>query len=534
MQRTRISDLLLATFLIFNLIPVAPALGADATAGTSGASTERLYGQDRIATSIAASRQGWATSDTVILNELTNYADAISATPFAVQLDAPVLLTPGDKLDSRVIEELKRLKTKRIILLGGNGRLTTSIEKELTGLNYTWERIGGADRYETSALIAQKVTSDSMILVNGDDFPDALSAASYAGIEQIPILLMSNPNFPKSVSNYYQAKKPSQVIVVGGEGVVPDKLLEEQNIPIKVRLGGKDRYETDALLYNYAQKSYTSNQLYLASGEQYPDAMVGTVLAAKNKSALLITTRFEMPASIAPMFNPQKISNMKVFILGGTGVVSGRIQAGIEGKDFNQVLLIGKTVVVDPGHGSPDPGAKGPSGTLEKDNNLAIAQFLGEELKTAGAKVVLSRTDDNSPANTAGTVYTERADLQKRVDIANENNADLFISIHNDSWQTAHGTTTFYSSENPSYSSYKLAQLIQSQLTREIGTQNLGVKDSRLYVLRNNTMPAVLVEVAFISYPTEEKLLADDAFRKKAAHGISQGVLQFIRSEEGL
>jgi N-acetylmuramoyl-L-alanine amidase len=540
MQRVRISSVLLIFFLFFTTYPTAQALGAEETVTTpsserSGAQAIRIYGKDRIATSIAASRQGWPTSEVVILNEYTNYADAISATPLAVQLDAPLLLTAGDKLDSRVIDEFKRLQAKKIILLGGNGRIQTSIENELTGLGYSWERIGGTDRYETSTLIAKKITSKSIILVNGDDFPDALSAASFAGIEQIPILLMSNPSFPQSVSDYYQIKKPEQVIVVGGEGVTPSKLLQEKGISVNVRLGGKDRYETDAQLYAYAQKAYTSDQLYLASGEQYPDAMVGTVLAAKNKAALLITTRGDLPNSIAPLFNPQRILQSTVIILGGTAVVSGKIQAEIEGKDFNQFLLTGKTVVVDPGHGSPDPGAKGPSGTLEKDNTLAIAKFLASELKTSGAKVVLTRLDDSSPAYTPSTEYTQKADLQKRVDIANENNADLFISIHNDSWQTAHGTTTFYSSENPSSdSSYKLGQAIQAQLTHEIGTQNLGVKDSRFYVLRNNTMPAVLVEVAFISHPIEEKLLADESYRLKASKGISKGIFQFIRSQEGI
>ncbi|WP_019850280.1 cell wall-binding repeat-containing protein [Desulfitobacterium sp. PCE1] len=531
MHWKRISFLSLAMVLLLNLFPFT-VFGAEATAESSatGAAALRLYGKDRTATSLAVSQQGWGASDTVILNELNNYADAIAATPLAVQLDAPVLLTYGAHLDPRVKEELKRLKAKKVILLGGNGRLSTTMEKELTELNYEWERIGGADRYETSALIAERVPSDTMIMVNGDDFPDALSAASYAGIKQIPILLMSNPEFPQTVSDYYQKHKPTQVIVVGGDGVVPEQLVKKQNIPITLRLGGEDRYESAAKLYEYAQGSYGSKQLYLASGQHYPDAMVGTVLAAKNNSALLITKSYTLPESIAPIFAPDKIAAMEIFILGGTGVVSGKIQAGLEGKDFTKNLLIGKTVVVDPGHGSPDPGALGPSGSQEKINNLAIAQYLAVELEAAGAKVVLTRSGDNSPAYSPGTTYTERGDLQKRVDIANENNADLFISIHNDSWKTAQGTTTFYSSENPSgSSSYKLAQYIQSELTQKIGTKNLGVKDSRLYVLRNNTMPAVLVEVAFISHPTEEKQLSDNAFRQKAAQGISQGIQAYIR-----
>lgn len=536
MHWKRFSSMLLTVVLSINLSPLT-ALGAEAIAGPSevGATTQRLYGKDRIATSIAVSQQGWTTSNIVILNEKNNYADAIAATPLAVQLDAPVLLTSGGELDARVKEELKRLKPQKIILLGGEGRLSTSIQVELTQLNYDWERIGGQDRYETSTLIAEKMKSDRMILVNGDNFADALSAASYAGIEQTPILLMSNPKFPQSVADYYQKHRPTQVIVVGGDGVVPDQLLAEQNIPITLRLGGKDRYESAAQLYAYAQNAYDSNQIYLASGQQYPDAMVGTVLAAKNQSPLLITKRGGLPDSLQTIFTPEKIASMEITILGGTSVVSGKIQAELEGKDFLKYLLIGKTVVVDPGHGFPDPGAIGPSGSKEKDNNLAIAQFLATELEAIGAKVVLSRTDDYSPAYSPGSQHTQREDLQKRVDIAHENNADLFISIHNDSWKTAHGTTTFYSSSNPSGAlSYRLAQFVEKELTQAIGTKNLGVQDSRLYVTRNTTMPAVLVEVAFISHPTEEKLLKDNAFRQKAAYGISQGIQAYVRYMEGI
>lgn len=519
--------------LIFCTFFPIPALGAEApSAGASTPIVQRISGKDRIATSIAAAQTGWSTADTVILNEYTDYPDAIASTPLAVKFNAPVLLTTGNQLDPRVMDELQHLQPKKVILLGGQGRLQPMIESELTDQHFNWERIGGMDRYETSVLIAEQLNSDSMILVNGDDFPDALSAASFAGIQQIPILLASNPHFPQAIKSFYTSHKPSHVIVVGGEGVLPNPLLLDQGITVETRLGGSDRYETDSKLYQYAQASYTSSSFYLASGEQYPDAMVGTVLAAKNKAPLLITNRASLPDSMKSLFQPSSLVGKSVYILGGTSVVSGRIQALLENKNFAQNLLIGKTIIVDAGHGTPDPGAKGPSGTLEKDNNLAISLDLANLLRSSGANVVLSRPGDSSPA---ASDFSERADLQKRVDVANQNNADLFISIHNDSWSTAQGTTTYYSSDNPSsLNSYRLAQAIQSQLVSTIHTQDHGVKDARFYVLRNNTMPAVLVEVAYISNPVEEKELSDPNFREQAAEGISNGILQYVRSQEGL
>ncbi|AGA68340.1 N-acetylmuramoyl-L-alanine amidase [Desulfitobacterium dichloroeliminans LMG P-21439] len=552
MQRVRFLWFMLIFLLILSFLAPIQVFGAEDTASSS-IPVQRISGKDRIETSIAVAQQGWDIAETVILNEYDNYADALAATPFATQLNAPVLLTRGGDLDPRIRLELERLEAKKVILLGGEGRLSTRIEDQLTEFNYAWERIGGLTRYDTSVLIAQKVDSDSVILVNGDNYPDALSAASYAGIKNIPIILIPNRSLPETVINYYQAHTPAEVMVVGGSSVVPDALLETHGIPVDHRFGGLDRYDTAAQLYAYAKGAFSSNDVYFASGEQYPDAMVGTILAAKNSSALLITKSNALPSPIAQLFDPATSALQGVFILGGTGVISPSVYAVLSSlitpplpkspqeptpqvptpqepiPEEEEPKLAGKTIVVDPGHGFPNPGALGPSGTQEMNNNLAIAKFLALELENAGANVILTRTNDNSPAYDANTTYTQTADLQSRVAIAEKNSADLFVSLHNDSWQTAHGTTTFYASGNPqAASSIKLAQSIQKALTQVVGTDDLGVKDSQFYVLRRTTMPAVLVEVAFISHPTEEMLLADDEFRKKAAHGVARGIFQYF------
>ncbi len=166
---------------------------------------------------------------------------------------------------------------------------------------------------------------------------------------------------------------------------------------------------------------------------------------------------------------------------------------------------------------------------LVQDNTLAIARDSAENLKQVGATVIQTRAGDASPAGT----QVGSSDLKARVDIANASHADLFVSIHNDAATSkdVQGTTTYYSQDNPqSVESLRLAQAIQSSMIETLGTVDHGVREAMFYVIHHTTMPAVLVEVAYISNPTEEKLLADPAFRQKAADGIYKGILAYYAS----
>ncbi|HWQ89563.1 MAG TPA: N-acetylmuramoyl-L-alanine amidase [Desulfitobacteriaceae bacterium] len=259
--------------------------------------TVRLFGQDRVETALSIAQKGWSSAQTVILCEYSDYADSIAATPYAVSLNAPLLLTEGNAIDQRVVNELQRLKPQKVILLGGSGCLKTSIEKELENLSLKWERIGGADRYETSILLARKINSDSLILANGDDFPDALSAAAYAGIQQIPIVLTSRI-LPSSVCRYYQDTQPQHLLVIGGESVVPSQELTKNKLTVETRLGGRDRYETNAKVISYMKDSCKSNDLFLASGITFPDAVAGTVLASRMNAPLLLTEKEDIPSAV--------------------------------------------------------------------------------------------------------------------------------------------------------------------------------------------------------------------------------------------
>ncbi|MCF8009508.1 MAG: N-acetylmuramoyl-L-alanine amidase family protein [Halanaerobiales bacterium] len=173
-------------------------------------------------------------------------------------------------------------------------------------------------------------------------------------------------------------------------------------------------------------------------------------------------------------------------------------------------------IVLDAGHGGFDPGAVG-SNLQEKDVNFKIVKRLESILKSHGFKVLLTRDDDTFIS------------LSQRVQFANNNNARLFISIHNNSSNknTSEGTETFIS-PNKTGDSYLLANSIQNQLVNGLELVNRGVKKENLYVIKYTKMPAVLVEVAFLSNPNEEKLLRDEKFITKTAVSISRGIFDYL------
>ena len=190
--------------------------------------------------------------------------------------------------------------------------------------------------------------------------------------------------------------------------------------------------------------------------------------------------------------------------------------------------LVGKTIVIDPGHGAPDTGAIGPAGTKEKDNNLAISFMLATALKTGGANVIMTRLVDNSPASIN---FNELSDLQFRSTLANNAKADIFVSLHNDSFDNSavSGTSTYYSADNPKAAlSKQLAENVQAELIKALGTSDRGVKEAGFYVIKNTTMPAILVETAFISNAAEEQKLSSNTFRQSAANAIMKGIVTYL------
>ena len=188
--------------------------------------------------------------------------------------------------------------------------------------------------------------------------------------------------------------------------------------------------------------------------------------------------------------------------------------------------LLGKIICLDAGYGGSDPGSIGPSGTMEKDNNLSISLLLRDILESNGATVVMTRDTDR---NVSAPDSSPSEELKARVEIATDANADIFISIHNDSFtsNTAMGTTCFHYGDADSM---KLAAFIQKNLVAELGTKDRSSRFASFYVIRYTKMTAILVEVAFISNPEEEVLLSSTDGRTKIAESIFQGIANYFKA----
>ncbi|KAA3384380.1 N-acetylmuramoyl-L-alanine amidase [Turicibacter sanguinis] len=180
-----------------------------------------------------------------------------------------------------------------------------------------------------------------------------------------------------------------------------------------------------------------------------------------------------------------------------------------------------KLIVIDAGHGDEDPGSS-ISNVDEKDLNLQIALKLKSALEEEGYEVMMTRSDD--------TYLT----LTERAEFANEVEADLFISIHQNSYiddSTVSGIEVYYNESTKTESDEVLAQFIQTELVETTGARDRGIRAyDELVVTRKTEMPACLVELGYMTNKSELSLLQSDAYQYKLVTGMVNGINQFFES----
>lgn len=189
-----------------------------------------------------------------------------------------------------------------------------------------------------------------------------------------------------------------------------------------------------------------------------------------------------------------------------------------------------KLIVIDPGHGGKDPGVV-EGDLIEKEITLPTAKKLATILGQAGAVVTLTRENDTELTDPRGESFAswKREDLNVRVGMANQKKADLFLSIHANSFPSGprqHGAQTF--SQPGAEESKILAKCIQGELVRILGNNHRQARQVDYYVLRKAEMPAVIIEIGFITNPKEGKQLGDSAYQSKVAYAIYAGVVKYF------
>jgi N-acetylmuramoyl-L-alanine amidase len=195
-------------------------------------------------------------------------------------------------------------------------------------------------------------------------------------------------------------------------------------------------------------------------------------------------------------------------------------------------MVSGRKVVIDPGHGGGDPGAKSSSGVVEKHLNLDVALRLKKYLSRVGVYCIMIRETDRDYFG-SGDSYgnKKRRDLNHRIEMANQSKADIFLSIHANSFpQTIyHGAQTFYNPNNPE--SKRLAETIQEQMVNSLGPNHRKARKGDYRVLELTQMPGVIIEIGFLSNPEEARLLATEQYREQLAQAIYHGLIQYFRTQ---
>ncbi|NLT93927.1 MAG: N-acetylmuramoyl-L-alanine amidase CwlD [Clostridia bacterium] len=197
-------------------------------------------------------------------------------------------------------------------------------------------------------------------------------------------------------------------------------------------------------------------------------------------------------------------------------------------------VVSGKRVVIDPGHGGIFPG-KVNKNIKEKDINLEISKKLADFFSQSGAMVIMTRNTDTDlvDPNVNGSLLSrQRSDLQKRVELAKEYDADLFISIHCNSTpsQVWSGAQTFYDPENKE--SEALAKSIQREIIEQLkNTKRQALVRRDTFLFENLEIPVVIIECGFLSNPKEAELLQQEEYQYRLAYAIYSGVVKYLANE---
>lgn len=204
----------------------------------------------------------------------------------------------------------------------------------------------------------------------------------------------------------------------------------------------------------------------------------------------------------------------------------GIVSFNLVGAKPNDLVLLGKVIYLDPGHGGLDPGAMYKK-TKEKDINLSISEKLQFKLEKMGAIVYLTRYGDYDLAANH-TSNRKRSDLSRRGNVINRSKCDLYLSIHlnaeiSSSW---HGAQAFYDDINPN--NKQIAEIMQQEFKNNLYSKRKYKKINNIYLNKRVKQPGVLLEVGFLSNPNERYLLQTDDYQNKVANTIVNGMVRYF------
>lgn len=295
----------------------------------------RFSGTDRFGTAAIAAQTAFPSgADTVYLATGTNYPDALAGGAAAGIDGAPMLLTMPDTLPPKTKETLAQLKPNTVVILGDERAISAGVEQEIASLakRPVIERIGGKNRYETAALIAQARvgSSTTVYLGSGENFPDALSAGPVAGAHNAPMLLSTPDRLPEATATMLRTLQPSHIIVLGSPAALSAEVEQEAAALTQAtitRIAGVDRFDTSARVTRTLHTG-TVDTVYLSSGAVFPDALAGGPAAQRENAAMLLIHPGYIPASTEQAILALKPK--RIVLVGGTPAISRVLERKID------------------------------------------------------------------------------------------------------------------------------------------------------------------------------------------------------------
>ncbi|MEO8470199.1 MAG: cell wall-binding repeat-containing protein [Chloroflexota bacterium] len=315
-----------------NLGPSAPVdSGTSTWVDDLSGTVTRIAGSDRYTTAAAISAASFAPGVPVVyIATGTKYPDALAGAVPAAIAAGPVLLVSGSTIPHAVSTELTRLAPGRIVILGGTSVVPSSVQTALASYTSgTVTRIAGVDRYATAAAISATSFASGVpiaYVATGQKFPDALAGAVAATLGPGPMLLVPGETIPPVVAAELGRLNAARIVVLGGTSVVSTGVqtaLAGYTAGTVTRIAGIDRYATAAAI-SAAHFDPGVSVVYIATGDNYPDALSGAVAAALGPGPVLLVAGGTIPPAVVTEL--KRLKPGRIVILGGVAVVSAGLQ----------------------------------------------------------------------------------------------------------------------------------------------------------------------------------------------------------------
>lgn len=362
----------------------------------------RLAGPERVATAVALSRYGWATSEVVVLARADDAADGLTGSAVAGRAGGPLLITPKDRLATEVATEIRRLGARRAIILGGPAAVSAAVEAQVRDLGVKVERLAGANRAATAARVAEWLAppvGGTAFLVA--DWPDALavsatSARQAAAGRAQPILLASG-QLPTESRAALRAEAIARVVIVDGDRRIPPQVeqqLRADGLRVE-RIAGASRYEVSrTFLAGEISRDPAPRPLLLATGESFPDGLGAGALAARVGGRLMLTAASAGPTAERSLLNNHQASMSDFLIMGGDAALPEVHVRTILERPTTKGGEKTKATEPQP-HPTTDPAASGRSGLHFSPAEVAVWRTRAQ----SGPYRVAGDISTNSPGD---------------------------------------------------------------------------------------------------------------------------------------